>query len=332
MGFLYYYSQRNTSDKEIYQQIYLGLCSYAPKIKINKTSKEKAFEIYHDVLNDHPELSVVDSLEVNIEYSFTEFWIIPGYWFPEHQVYNNHMQFLDECTFIANRITNLQDNDFQKELAIYDFMVKNIRYGLCDADHNVREKLSQSAFSTLFERKGYCKGICMLFKCLADLVGLNVMVIEGDVYDTQWVSHAWNIINIEGKFFHVDITQDIFMYQNDGVCSYNGLNMLDEEILTKYRWNKSKYPKCIGSSFGFYEYEKLVVHDEEDLYIELKKQINQRKSVVYFRVMRGSVLSCKTQDELAQLVVDAVADVLNKNISIRYIYDKESGKCVVEVL
>lgn len=331
MGFLYYYSQRNAVDKEIYQQIYLGLCSYAPKIRINKSSKEKAFAIYQDVLNDHPELSVIDPSEVNIEYSLTEFWIIPGYWFPEHQVYNNHMQFLDECTFIANRITNSQANELQKEIAIYDFMVKNIRYGLCDADHNVSEKLSQSAFSTLFERKGVCKGISMLFKCLADLVGLKVAVIEGEVYDAQWLLHAWNLINIDGKFFHVDVTQDIVTYQNEGVCSYNGLNMLDVEISTNYRWNKTKYPKCIGSPLGFYEYEKLIVHDEEDLRRELKKQINQRKTVLYFRVMGGSVLSCKTQDELAELVVNNIADTMNKNVSIRYIFDKETGKCVVEV-
>lgn len=331
MGFLYYYSQRNTFDKEIYQQIYLGLCSYAPKIRINKTSKEKAFEIYQDVLNDHPELSVIDPSEVNAEYSITEFWILPGYWFPEHQVYNNHMLFLDECTFIANRITNSQANELQKEIAIHDFMVRNIRYGLCDKEIKISEKLSQSVFSTLFERKGVCKGISMLFKCLADLVGLNVMVIEGEVFDTQWAPHAWNLINIDGKFFHVDLTQDIVTYQNEGICIYNGLNMLDAEMFSRYRWNKAKYPKCIGSPLGFYEYEKLIVHDEVDLCRELKKQINQRKSVLYFRVMTGSILSCKTQDEIAEMVVNSIADVMNKNVSIRYIFDKESGKCVVEV-
>lgn len=331
MGFLYYYSQRNAFDKDIYQQIYLGLCSYAPKIRINNTSKEKAFEIYQDVLNDHPELSVIDPSEVNVEYSITEFWILPGYWFPEHQVYNNHMKFLDECTFIANRITNSQADELQKEIAIHDFMVRNIRYGLCEADHNISEKLSQSAFSTLFERKGVCKGISMLFKCLADLVGLNVIVLDGEAYDITWAPHAWNLINIGGKFFHVDLTQDIVTYQNDRICTYDGLNMLDAEVATRYRWNKGKFPKCIGSPLGFCEYEKLIVHDEMDLHRALKKQINQGKSILYFRIMRGSILSCKTQNEIADIVVQNIEDAMNRDVSIRYRFDKDSGKCVVEV-
>lgn len=331
MGLLYYFNQLSSADRVIYQQIYDGLCLYSAKIKINKTSRERAYSIYNDVLNDHPELAVVDSSQVHVEYTAFELWILPGYWFPQNDVYHNHMQFLEECEFIANRITNTQASDVEKEIAIHEFLCRNIQYGYCDTGNEMGSKISQSAFSTLFERKGVCKGISMLFKCLADLVGLKVFVVEGELFDQEWESHAWNIIAINGMYAHVDLTHDICIYQNNRVLVYEGLNFSDNDAGNTYRWERKKFPACNGSVIGFYEKNNLIVNDETQLKEIISRHISKGSKVIYFRIQKGSEMAFRDKDDIVQLVMDVIQEITHASVSVKYIIDTKSGKAVVEV-
>lgn len=332
MGYLFYYNRLSGTEKRVYQQIYDGLCSYSDKIRTNKISEGKIFDIYNDVLNDHPELSVADPLEIPTMSSLFEFCLVPGYFFPQETIYEYHMKFLEECAFIANRITYPGASDIEKEIAIHDFLCRNIRYGYCDANsERMREKLSQSAFSTLFERTGVCRGISRLFKCLADLVGLNSFIIEGDICeDGEWSPHAWNAVQIEGRYVFVDITSDICAYDSVKLINYLRFNFSSQDAM-EYKWDTAKYPICNAAVAGFYDYKKLIVNDEAQLIRVLKNGVINRNSVFHFQVKKGSILSLKSENEIMDMVVNHLCMLKEQDVSVKYIFDPVSGRCVVGV-
>lgn len=53
--------------------------------------------------------------------------------------------------------------------------------------------------------KAVCQGIACAFKLLCDQVDIPSLVVIGTIAANQ-ERHAWNIVRIDGQFYHVDCT------------------------------------------------------------------------------------------------------------------------------
>ena len=52
--------------------------------------------------------------------------------------------------------------------------------------------------------------------------------------------HCWNIVKIDGDYYHVDVSR---CYDGDFA---DGFLLDDESMWNDYRWNISNYPACTG--------------------------------------------------------------------------------------
>ena len=68
-------------------------------------------------------------------------------------------------------------------------------------------------------------------------LGVDCRIVYGQ---EDWTEHCWNIVRIDGSYYHVDITAAI----EDGAEA--GFLMNDEMAWGHYRWDVSSYPKCSG--------------------------------------------------------------------------------------
>ncbi|MBR4081836.1 MAG: hypothetical protein IKK21_08645 [Clostridia bacterium] len=62
-----------------------------------------------------------------------------------------------------------------------------------------------SAYGALVKGKAVCQGIACAFKLLCDQVDIPSLVVIGTIAANQ-ERHAWNIVRIDGQFYHVDCT------------------------------------------------------------------------------------------------------------------------------
>lgn len=328
----YYFSQLSGDEQIIYNQIYRGLCSYAARIAINKVPQKKACKLYEAVLEDHPELSVVDCTQINWEVSVTGMQLLPGYWFPESQIYQNHMLFLEECEFIVNNLVDVNMDDLTKAIVIHDFICRNIKYGYCNAA-GMAEKLSQSAFSTLFERIGVCKGISTLYKCLLDLAGVETIVVTGENCGTgNWESHAWNMVRINGEYSHVDVTMDVTGFASTGHLSHFGMNFTDSDASCNYRWDTQRLPTCRTSMEGYFECHRKTVSNAYELQNYVKKMVSTGAKTFSFKVVRGSELACKDERELCNDILEYLVQFTRKSVQVKYIYNEQFKRMMIEVV
>lgn len=87
------------------------------------------------------------------------------------------------------------DNDFDKIKAVHDYMVENFEYDV--AANNL------TAYDLATKKKGTCTSYTGLFKAAMDKIGIeNSVAVSGDM------SHVWNIVKADGKWYHVDVTWD----------------------------------------------------------------------------------------------------------------------------
>ncbi|MBE6992926.1 MAG: hypothetical protein E7430_10240 [Ruminococcaceae bacterium] len=99
-----------------------------------------------------------------------------------------------------------------------------------------RDSGTDTAYDALVGRKSLSEGIAKAYYLLCRELGIECMVVRGR---NAGFDYAWNIININDEYYHVDCTAEIM---DDNYQGY----LLTDDDMTNYRWNDELYPACDG--------------------------------------------------------------------------------------
>ncbi|WFQ94608.1 MAG6410 family transglutaminase-related lipoprotein [Mycoplasma feriruminatoris] len=96
----------------------------------------------------------------------------------------------------------------EKITKAYDWMTKEVKF-----DRSFRKSYSQdnqSAYSALVDKNSVCTGYAKGFQLLMDELGIICTLITSDVSprDVNGVKHVWNLVEIDGEWYHLDATSD----------------------------------------------------------------------------------------------------------------------------
>ena len=103
-----------------------------------------------------------------------------------------------------------------------------------------------TAYSALINGQANSEGIAFACVELCDQLGVDCRIVYGQ---RLWVDHCWNIVRVDGNYYHIDASAAI----TGGL--QKGLLFSDESFWGEYRWDVSAYPKCAGEL----SYEDLVL-------------------------------------------------------------------------
>ena len=125
-------------------------------------------------------------------------------------------------------------DDFAKELTIVQWLVENCVYGTGENWEN------STAYSCIINGEAQCAGYADAFLQTAKACGLDVRY----VYNT---AHAWNLVQIHGDWYHVDVTwEDPIGNNRYGFGELRGeyINLTDSQI-SKIRSHTTWSPRTI---------------------------------------------------------------------------------------
>ena len=111
---------------------------------------------------------------------------------------------------ILNQIIKSGMNDWEKALAIHDYLCENITY---DYDNYLNDTIPQESYGVLGALKNktaVCSGYALSFELMCELAGLECNYVSGTSVNSSGVfgRHAWNQVKINGKWYNVDVTWD----------------------------------------------------------------------------------------------------------------------------
>lgn len=111
-------------------------------------------------------------------------------------------------TYLANNYST----DLEKVRSFYSWIVHNISYDKSAYKDN-RRRINRSNADVLDRRQAVCFGYTMLFKEMCDRVNIPCEVVFGyvknqrtGIADLSSANHAWNAVQIDGKWHLVDLT------------------------------------------------------------------------------------------------------------------------------
>lgn len=106
-----------------------------------------------------------------------------------------------------------------------------------------------TAYHALVEGSTDSQGLAMAYKAMCDVLEIPCQVVAGR-FDS--VEHYWNIVQIGGKYYHLDL------------AGYSGTVWLqrDSDIWGRYWWDAESYPACEAQGFSWKPGQKLVLPEE----------------------------------------------------------------------
>lgn len=124
--------------------------------------------------------------------------------------------------YVAQTMPTLQGNsDYETICNVHDFICNLVTYDYETAAGNGN---NYKAYSAVSSGKAVCSGYAQLFQKY-----MEVMQIESFIVSSKEFNHAWNIVKLDGAWYHIDctwddqesrISRDYFLLGSNGVaCS-----------------------------------------------------------------------------------------------------------------
>lgn len=151
--------------------------------------------------------------------------------------------------------------DYEKELAIHDYIINHTDYDSAAASYNEAHKAemekgiipidvasSYMSYGVLCLGKGVCEGYSYAACKLLNMVGIKTKVVPG----TAGKPHMWDMVLLDGKYYHLDLTFDDPV-TSDGtkMLEHKYFNLRDSDLKAQGRVWDSALPKCEDNTYAY---------------------------------------------------------------------------------
>ena len=107
-------------------------------------------------------------------------------------------------------------SDYEIAKALHDYLALNNEYDMRYYSGGM-PRISYTAYGALVNRTSVCAGYALAYERLMDQVGIPCEYVTGMTTNGY---HAWNIIQIDGEWYHVDVTWDDPTPDREGYVRY----------------------------------------------------------------------------------------------------------------
>ena len=185
----------------------------------------------------------------------------------------------------------------ERQKVIHDYIVANVAYD---------ESLSRySAYNALAEGKAVCQGYALLAYKMLKEAGIENRIISGTA---RGQNHAWNLVNIRGNWYHMDVTWDDPVPDVAGSVTYRYYNLTDEQIRKDHSWDfflypassKVKYTYVPSYSTKYQNYEELPtlgkIPANKEFAVTFSKGVDiksVKEQIALLDIARGNEIPCE---------------------------------------
>lgn len=266
----YYYNNLSSEQQQAYIMIYSMFSNFTNSRRLEVTEDELK-ELFVAVLYDNSEFFWVDINYTFVDYG-TSIEFSPKYRF-DSSTAEKMSETLDEK---INEIVKGAENfatDYEKELYFHDCVCDLTVY-----NEETFGEMGDTAYSALIDGEAICEGYSRAMQLLLDRVGISNYLVVGDgVNEEGTEAHMWNIVEIDGKNYHLDATWNDTGAENN--IGYLYFNVNDEFISRDHINLVPENNNCDSMEANYF-----VVNN---LYVESFKNYDELVSPVAIELQKG---------------------------------------------
>ncbi len=156
----------------------------------------------------------------------------------EHVLTSREKQLLNKGLQIVNELSQNSPSPSDLARKIHDYLCRTVTY---TNDTNDTWDDENHAMGAILNGKAECDGYTDAFYLLCRLAGLQVFYQYGaDAEHRNSDTHIWNILCLDGRWYHVDVTwDDLDDAQHPDAVTYRYYLIGNEQMKLTHFWDKS---------------------------------------------------------------------------------------------
>lgn len=170
----------------------------------------------------------------------------------------------DKASEVISEIIDINMTDYDKELAIHDYITTSTEYD--KKALGVFEDMSENAdnpYGVLVNHSATCAGYTTTFKMFMDMLKIPNKLISAKDSDND--DHAWNMVELEGEWYYVDVTWDDPTPDEKNRPALHKYFNVTEKFLkeNKHVWDSSELPKAESTKYSYKNMTKMPQKEAE---------------------------------------------------------------------
>ena len=198
----YYYNRMNKIEQAVYHALYQGFLNIEEEIQIPRLEGEALYNVFFKLRLDHPEIFWATGYKYKYYNDSPNLIFVPEYLFEKVKIKEHQKAMTARVEKIVREAKTFSQWD--KEKYIHDFLCENVHYD------KLKKPYSHEIIGPLGHGVGVCEGIAKSVKVLCDALGIWCMIAVCGNNPEKGIKyrHTWNIVKIDGQYYHLDVTFD----------------------------------------------------------------------------------------------------------------------------
>ena len=267
----YYYSRLSAAEKAVYKALRTGIESFSAEIRLPFASQNEISKAFNCVLWDNPLIFYTSSYTMTSDTLKRQCRLYPNYTYAPRKAKG----YIDEIMRYLHTLDAIQGRqDIDKELYVHDFCLNHFKYDYAFGKH------AHSVLGPVFNKAAVCEGIAKFVKLALDYLDVKSIIVHGEASDPAHGTnsgHTWNIVEISGQTFHLDVTFDLTLKTNHN--RYDYFNLSDEDIKKDHSF-ANDLPKCVIPDKDYYSNRGMVANTPAELKTLLENSLKQGKKII----------------------------------------------------
>ena len=292
----YYYDQLNKEQQKAYYAMKTGLLNLQDFFAVPMVSKKELSDIYFMLRMDCPEIFYSVTFSYRYYADSTAVEMIPKYLFSKDKIKEHRQAMESRVKKLTRQAANL--NEKEKELFIHDFIAENVKYD------KLKKEYSHEIIGALGNGTAVCEGIAKAVKILCDELNIWCIIALSEANPDKGIKyrHAWNVVRIDGQYYHLDATFDNTLGRNedDSVSiRYDYFNLDDKNIFRDHEPLIAPAPSCTNGDHFYYKEKKISWTTMDTVQSRTKQAVKKGKILLFH--WRGGYLTREVLKELLEI-------------------------------
>ena len=307
----YYYNKLNKAQQNTYHAIKTGLQSLAPSFQIPRLEHKELADVFFMVRLDNPEIFYSTTFKYKFYQDSGNAEMIPEYMFEKSKIQDHQKAMKSRVEKLARPAMKMSEQE--KLLYIHDFICENVYYD------KLKKAYSHEIIGPLGQGVGVCEGIAKAVKILCDALGIWCIIALSEANPEQGIKyrHAWNVVRINGKYYHLDATFDNSLGKKLNLIRYDYFCLNDKQLFRDHQPLVWKVPTCEDGEHFYYKEKKLSFTKMEDVRKRAMQAVKKGKVLIFH--WRGGYMTKEVAMEMMQIFEEeAVKKEKHARVSINW--------------
>ncbi|HIQ74523.1 MAG TPA: peptidase [Candidatus Cottocaccamicrobium excrementipullorum] len=303
----YYYDHMTKIEQAAYRAMKNGISSLQTEFAVPYLDSRQLGEIFFRLRLDCPEIFWASGFRLRHYPGSENAEFYPDYLFDKGKVKDHQKAMTSRVEKLARPAEG--QKEWEKERYIHDLICSSVRYD------KLKKAYSHEIIGPLGQGVGVCEGIAKTVKVLCDRLGIWCIIAVSEANPEKNIKyrHAWNVVRIDGKYYHLDATFDNSL-GNGREIRYDYFNLSSRQLARDHEPVMYPVPECSDGDHFYYREKKLSFTKME----EVSKRAVQaaRKGKIFCFHWRGGSLTRETLKEILT-VLERAAEEREKHARVR---------------